>query len=267
MVGNRQEETLTVHRSSDRSLSREQRFFHLETIIERGLKAFYEVGKALSEIRDDKLYKEKGYSDFRKYCEQRWGLKKSHAYRAMKAAEVFDNLVASIKMSPIGDKFNPKILPTNEAQIRPLTRLRPDLQRQAWWQAVDHAPQGKITAKYVQKVAKQVYHSQFQKSQVQNLPAFPKNRIGDCVQIHLRNRSDRELNQYQGKLAIIEQVNEHSLIVKVWGQVLPPLFFDEVRPAPVQTKVTTEIKSELIVKLMTMGYQSLDAALNDLLND
>lgn len=88
--------------------------------------------------------------------------------------------------------------------LRPLTRLRPDLQRQAWWQAVDHAPQGKITAKYVQKVAKQVYHSQFQKSQVQNPPAFPKNRIGDCVQIHLRNRSDRELNQYEGKLVLYQ---------------------------------------------------------------
>lgn len=136
-------------------------------------------------------------------------------------------------MSPIGDKFHPKILPTHEAQIRPLTRLQPDLQREAWLQAVDNAPHGKITAKDVQKVAKQVYCSQFQKSQVQNPPAFPKSQVGDCVQIGLRNRSDRALNQDDGELAIVEEVNENSMIVQVWGQVLPPLFPDEIKPAPV----------------------------------
>jgi len=232
------------------------------------------VGKALTEIRDDQLYKEKGYSNFRKYCEQRWGLKKSHAYRAIKAAEVFDNLVTSLKVSLIGDNSHPKILPTNEAQIRPLTGLQPDLQREAWLQAVENSPHGKITAKDVQKVAKQVYSSQFQKSQVQNPPTFPKSQVGDCVQIRLRNRSDaltepsralRALNQYDGEVAIVEEVNENSMIVQVWGQVLPPLFPDELKPTPLQTKVTAEIKTELIGKLMMMGYNSLDAAIEDFL--
>jgi len=265
MVASQQEKTLTLDHSSDSFLNREQRFDQLEAVIERGLKAFYEVGKALTEIRDDQLYKEKGYSNFRKYCEQRWGLKKSHAYRAIKAAEVFDNLVTSLKVSPIGDNSHPKILPTNEAQIRPLTRLQPNLQREAWLQAVENSPHGKITAKDVQKVAKQVYSSQFQKSQVQNPPTFPKSQVGDCVQIRLRNRSDRVLNQYDGEVAIVEEVNENSMIVQVWGQVLPPLFPDEVKPAPLQTKVTAEIKTELIGKLMMMGYNSLDAAIEDFL--
>ncbi|NBD18965.1 MAG: hypothetical protein GVY04_23385 [Cyanobacteria bacterium] len=170
-----------------------------------------------------------------------------------------------LKVSPIGDNFHPKILPTNEAQIRPLTRLQPDLQREAWLQAVENSPYGKITAKDVQKVAKQVYSSQFQKSQVQNPPTFPKSQVGDCVQIRLRNRSDRALNQYDGEVAIVKEVNENSIIVQVWGQVLPPLFPDELKPTPLQTKVTAEIKTELIGKLMMMGYNSLDSAIEDFL--
>jgi len=43
------------------------------------------------------------------------------------------------------------------------------------------------------------------------------------------------------------------------------LFPDEVKPAPLQTKVTAEIKTELIGKLMMMGYNSLDAAIEDFL--
>ena len=37
-------------------------------------------------------------------------------------------------------------IPTNEAQVRPLTDLEPEQQRKVWLQAVNNAPMGKVTA-------------------------------------------------------------------------------------------------------------------------
>ena len=48
-------------------------------------------------------------------------MSKSHAYRLIEAVSVIDNL------SPIGE-----VLPKNEAQVRPLTKLNPDSQRKVW---------------------------------------------------------------------------------------------------------------------------------------
>lgn len=58
----------------------------LEDIIARGKQSFVEVGEALMQVRDKKLYTER-YGTFAEYCEQRWGFKKSHVYRLMEASE------------------------------------------------------------------------------------------------------------------------------------------------------------------------------------
>ena len=52
------------------------------------LKAWYDNGLLLREIRDDKLYKKK-YGTFEEYADQRWGWKRTHAYRMIDAAERF----------------------------------------------------------------------------------------------------------------------------------------------------------------------------------
>ena len=41
-----------------------------------------------------------------------------------------------------------------ESQLRPLTKLNPDQQREAWQKAIDIAPEGKVTAAIVSKVVK-----------------------------------------------------------------------------------------------------------------
>jgi hypothetical protein len=68
-------------------------------------------------------------------------MQRRYANRLIAAAEVVDNL------GPIGP-----ILPTTETQARPLAHLEPDQQREAWQQAVDTAPNGKVTAAHVQSV-------------------------------------------------------------------------------------------------------------------
>jgi hypothetical protein len=50
-----------------------QRLAELERVIERGLQSFVEVGKALADIRDGKLYRCQGDATFEDYCQQRWG--------------------------------------------------------------------------------------------------------------------------------------------------------------------------------------------------
>ena len=82
------------------------------------LKAWYDNGLLLREIRDDKLYKKK-YGTFEEYAEQRWGWSGRHAYRMIEASERFQAIENVTK----NGSFGHKILPSNEAQVRPLTEL------------------------------------------------------------------------------------------------------------------------------------------------
>ena len=63
----------------------------LEQVIERGLTTFVEVGNALLEIRDSRLYKD-SFSTFEDYCRERWGMSRPRAYPLIEAAEIMSNL-------------------------------------------------------------------------------------------------------------------------------------------------------------------------------
>jgi hypothetical protein len=97
------------------------RLVHLEALIETERRCFYKIGKALKEVRDDRLYRQLLFDSFEAYLKRRWDMSRSHAYRLIDAARVIDNL------SPIGD-----ILPENEAQLRPLMPLAPFDQCKIW---------------------------------------------------------------------------------------------------------------------------------------
>jgi hypothetical protein len=99
----------------------DRRLIRLEAVIERYRRDFYTVGKALKEIRDGHHYQKLSFTRFERYVNIRWDMSRSHAYRLIEAFLVMENL------SPIGD-----VLPKNEAQARPLTRLDPHGQRKAW---------------------------------------------------------------------------------------------------------------------------------------
>ena len=98
-----------------------------EGMIAKGMKAFVAVGMALKEIRDRRLYRER-YGTFEEYCARRWELSRPRGYELCAAAEVVEDL------SAIADSST---LPENEAQTRPLTRLKDPAQwRRAWHTAV-----------------------------------------------------------------------------------------------------------------------------------
>lgn len=129
-----------------------------EAIIRQGLNTFLEVGTALSAIRDGKLYRN-SYSTFEQYCSERWGLSKTHTNRIIGASVVVENLTVAVEnLTPIG-----VILPETESQARPLTTLEPAQQVEAWAEAVETAPKGKVTAAHVSKVVEKYKPAPVQK--------------------------------------------------------------------------------------------------------
>ncbi len=99
----------------------QDRLKHLENIIANNQYRFYEIGQALKEIRDSRLYKQILFATFEAYARDRWDIGRSQAYRLINAYRVISNL------SPIGDR-----LPGNETQTRPLVPLDPPEQRKIW---------------------------------------------------------------------------------------------------------------------------------------
>ena len=89
-----------------------------EAVVSKGIKAFKEVWGALLEIRDSKLYR-KEFRTFDDYCVVKWGLSKNYVNRNLKALDTLNNLV------PMGTNNI-----ETERQLRPLTNLEPEIQRQ-----------------------------------------------------------------------------------------------------------------------------------------
>jgi len=145
----------------------ERRLAELEGQIVQDFASFHRVGKALAEIRDSGLYRITHRDNFEGYCKDLWDLAKSKAYRLINASEIYDNLLISVgseqtevEIPPAGGALVQKspigpLLPGNERQIRPLTRLRPEQQRQVWQSVVAATPEGKKpTASAINKAVK-----------------------------------------------------------------------------------------------------------------
>jgi hypothetical protein len=86
------------------------RLAELKEQISSGLATFVQIGLALVEVRDRRLYRQT-HDTFEAYCEGRWHFKRSHAYRLIDAAAVVNNL-------PPQEQG-----PANELQARELERV------------------------------------------------------------------------------------------------------------------------------------------------
>lgn len=126
-----------------------QRFTELEAIIDVGLATFIDVGHALTEIRDSRLYREHGFDRFEDYCDQRWKprLSRSRAYELIAAARVVDVVSGIPDTEP----------PANEAQANELAALaRSDPQAAATlWDQVRTEKGDGVTARDVREAVRQ----------------------------------------------------------------------------------------------------------------
>lgn len=104
-----------------------RRLEELEGVIAKGLKNFYDVGCALMEIRDSRLY-QREHLTFEAYCKKRWAMTRRHANHLIGSAKVVDALGT---MVPV---------PASERQVRPLTAIKePEKQAEVWRQAIETA--------------------------------------------------------------------------------------------------------------------------------
>jgi hypothetical protein len=174
--------------------SEEEERLRLEEIVER---SFVEAGRALKRLRDGKLYRST-HSTFSDYARERFGMARIHPYRLIYATEVVENL--SSQCFQFGN-----ILPTNEAQCRPLTKLSSDEQVEAWQQAVSEA-EGKIPPA---RVVKSVVARIREKNPVPN-----PWRVGECAEILVKENPD--LRGRGGCWAIVTEVHDFSCTVQMW---------------------------------------------------
>jgi hypothetical protein len=116
-----------------------------EQTIRVGLGQFVEVGSALIEISDHKLYRV-SFDTFEDYCRQQWNLSDDYAYRLINAAKCVTVLKAKLTSQDV------TVFPTNEAQVRPLLDLEPKEQAKAWLKVLKDTAGNQITAKEVKGV-------------------------------------------------------------------------------------------------------------------
>jgi hypothetical protein len=88
-----------------------------------------------------------GYESWNDCVEQEFKQCRSYIFYQLKAAQIEQNLGKSTKVDS-------EQIP--ERQLRPLSKLEPAQQREAWQKAVSTAPEGKVTAAHVSKVVREM---------------------------------------------------------------------------------------------------------------
>jgi hypothetical protein len=124
-------ESVNASDLEDITLEESRDLVRLEKVIDGGLQTYVEVGFALAEIRDRRLYRIE-HKTFEAYCRDKWNFSRVHAHRLITASAVSE-------MLPTGNK------PTSERQARPLAKLPAEARPQAWRRAVELADGGQPT--------------------------------------------------------------------------------------------------------------------------
>jgi hypothetical protein len=117
--------------------------FNIEQALHKGWTAFVEIGEALIEIKEKKLYVANGMR-FEDYCAAKWGIRHSHTNNLMAAAQFLKSLAAVPNV--------PK--PERESIVRPLLKLTTENAQRAWTRAVELAKGNEITARLVRNVVR-----------------------------------------------------------------------------------------------------------------
>ncbi len=172
-------------------------------------RAFYEAGTALKELRDRRLYRST-HKTFEEYCRDRFGYSRRKMDYLISGSEVFENLqTRTIGSQSDRDEtrtIGSQILPISERQVRPLTQLEPDQQREVWQQAVEAAggkvPSGRIVKDIVQRIRERT-----------KIP-IPY-RVGDVCEILIKDNP--ELRGLGGCWCIVIEVREFSCLVRTWN--------------------------------------------------
>ena len=130
-------------------LTEEQEFLlkKCENIIRIGLGTFVEVGLALKEIQDQRLYRRTDKT-FEEYLQRAVGLSRPYAYNLIESAKLMRELRHN-------SGLDRSLLPKNEAQARELIRIEPSKRLEVWKKVVDASGQQPLTAKLIREIARE----------------------------------------------------------------------------------------------------------------
>ena len=109
-----------------------------EEAIGQGLAHFIEVGRALSRVKDGRLYRET-HKSFQSYLKDRFRLSKPYAYQLINAAGVAENVPVE-----------------NEAQARVLSSMTESQQVEIWRLAKENKGDSPVTAQDLQETARAI---------------------------------------------------------------------------------------------------------------
>lgn len=117
-------------------------------------RAFYEAGAGLRVLREKRLYRST-HRTFEDYCRDRFGFSRQNVNYLIAASTVVENILTTNGCQN-SETSNYQILPTSERQVRPLTTLEADEQRQIWQEAVEQSggkvPSGRIVKGIVERL-------------------------------------------------------------------------------------------------------------------
>jgi hypothetical protein len=108
-------------------------------------KNFYRAGKALKEIRDNRLYRQSSPT-FEGFCEQKFSISRRYGYYLIEAAVSVDEIKLYFELQSKKNQGNFEqgtnpahlpVLPTSEFQIRPLGKLHPRQRGKVWAEVVE----------------------------------------------------------------------------------------------------------------------------------
>ncbi len=140
-------QTVSSEVSSALSTEERVRLRQLETVVEKNLDGMLAAGKALSEIRSSRLYRQY-FATFEEYVRERWALSRSRADELIRSNATAELLSAS------GVELPSSI---SEAALRPVSALpSPELQIQAWRVVQAASPAGGPTQPVAAKVVRTI---------------------------------------------------------------------------------------------------------------
>lgn len=171
---------------SDQAMTRAERskLYALEEKIEAGERTYIEVGAALADIRDRRLYRAE-HKNFPAYLKARWPkISKSHAYRLMAAVKVAENIP------------DPGRKPENLEQALALSQLPPEAQRAVSSAAAES--DNPRTGKTLKKAA----------DDIKNLPPEQQKEKIEGEQNEIKKRARRVIDN-EGRRDRIKAIESH----------------------------------------------------------
>lgn len=125
------------------------RLAECEAVIERGLDSFVEVGRALIEIRDSRLYRET-HGTFQAYLAERWRMSRPRAYQLMDGA-VVSGLVDALVSTDVDIRVPSEAV---AREMAPMLREAAGSIPRVWEAAVREAG-GQPTAEQVREIVRE----------------------------------------------------------------------------------------------------------------